>query len=138
MIAEYLHKQAMVKSREVLSAAKYLAITCDVVTTLDNQSWISIHAYCVQDFYRQSILISLERLTEGASVARLAFTIIDAMSNYGGQTKDELRQKFVSFGTDGTAVFQVKILTSCFLLFLISILHFHLSGTSVLLSSCLA
>jgi hypothetical protein len=49
----------MVKSREVLSAAKYLAITYDEVMPLDNQSWISIHAYCVQDFYRQSILISL-------------------------------------------------------------------------------
>jgi hypothetical protein len=52
LIAEYLYKQVMVKSREVLSAAKYLAITCDEVTTVDNQSWISIHAYCVQDFYR--------------------------------------------------------------------------------------
>jgi hypothetical protein len=104
----------MVKSREVLSAAKYLAITCDEVTTVDNQSWISIHPYCVQDFYSQPILISLERLTEGASTAKLAITIIDAMLNHGGQTKDELRHKFVSFGTDGAAIFQVKILTSCF------------------------
>jgi hypothetical protein len=36
-------------------------------------------------------LISLERLTEGASTTRLAITIIDAMTNHGGQTKDELR-----------------------------------------------
>jgi hypothetical protein len=133
MIAEYLHKQVMVKSREVLSAAKYLAITCDEVTTLDNQSWISIHAYCLQDFSRQPILISLERLTEGASAGRLAIIIIDAMINHGGQSKDELRQKFVSFGADGVAVFQVKILTSCFLLLAISDLLFHLSGTSILL-----
>lgn len=52
LIAEYLHKQVMVKSREVLSAAKYLAITCDEVTTVDNQNWISIHTYCMQDFYK--------------------------------------------------------------------------------------
>jgi hypothetical protein len=105
LIAEYLYKQVMVKSRDVLSAAKYLAITCDEVTTLDNQSWISIHAYCVQDFYRQPILVSLECLTEGASTTKLASTLIDAMSNHGGQSKDDLRQKFVSFGADGGAVF---------------------------------
>jgi hypothetical protein len=76
-------------------------------------------------------LISLERLTEGASAARLAITIIDAMTNHGGQTKDELRQKFVSFGVDGATVFQVKILTSCFLILVILVLHFHLSGTFI-------
>jgi hypothetical protein len=54
-------------------------------------------------------LILLERLTEGASAARLAITIIDAMTNHGGQTKDDLRLKFVSFGADGAVVFQVQI-----------------------------
>jgi hypothetical protein len=122
LIAEYLHKQVMVKSREVLSAAKYLAITCDEVTTVDNQSWISIHAYCMQDFYHQPILISLECLTEGASATRLAIIIVDAMLNHGGQTKDELRQKFVSFGADGAVVFQVKILTSCYFNFLLLVM----------------
>jgi hypothetical protein len=91
LIAKYLHKQVMVKSREILSVVKYLAILCDEVTAMENQRWINIHAYCVQDFYRQSILISLERLTKGASTTRLAITIIDAMTNHGGQTKDELR-----------------------------------------------
>ena len=82
LIVEYLHKQVMVKSREVLSATKYLAITCDEVTTVDNQSWISIHAYCVQDFYRQPILISLECLTKGSFATRLAITINNAMINF--------------------------------------------------------
>jgi hypothetical protein len=76
----------------------------------------------VQDFYHQPILISLERLTEGASAARLAITIVDAVLNHGGQTKDELRQKFVSFGADGAAVFQVKILTSCYFNFLLLVM----------------
>lgn len=108
MIADYLHAQVMRRAKEVLASAHYIAITCDEVTTVDNQSWISIHAYYVVDFYRQPVLVSLERLTEGASAGRLATTIVDALATHGGLHKDDLRKKFTSFGADGASVFQVS------------------------------
>jgi hypothetical protein len=112
LIAKYLYRQVMMKVVEVLAAARYVAITCDEVTTMDNQSWISIYAYVVEDFYRKPILVSLEQLTDGASAARLATTILDAMTTHGGLTREDLRKKLISFGADGAAVFQVSILTS--------------------------
>jgi hypothetical protein len=62
----------------------------------------------VVDFYRQPVLVSLERLTEGASAGRLATTIVDALATHGGLHKDDLRKKFTSFGADGASVFQVS------------------------------
>jgi len=109
MIADYLHAQVMRRAKEVLASAHYIAVTCDEVTTVDNQSWISIHAYYVIDFYRQPVLVSLERLTEGASAGRVAATIVDALATHGGLQKEDLRKKFTSFGTDGASVFQVSL-----------------------------
>jgi hypothetical protein len=105
LIAKYLYRQVMMKVVEVLAAARYVAITCDEVTTMDNQSWISIYAYVVEDFYRKPILVSLEQLTDGASAARPTMTILDAMTTHGGLTMEDVRQKLISFGANGAVVF---------------------------------
>jgi hypothetical protein len=33
----------------VVSGAKYMSLSCDEVTTVDNELWISIHAYVLVD-----------------------------------------------------------------------------------------
>jgi len=108
LMAEYLHAQVMQKAREVIHGGKFLSISVDEVTTVDNQAWISIHAYVVQDFYRTPILVSVERLTEGAIAPKLAEVIVDALFAHGGLTPQHLLSKFVSFGADGASVFQVN------------------------------
>ena len=72
-------------------------MTSDEVITVDNQSWISIHAYYVEDFYWQLVLVSHERLIEGASASRLAIYIFEALNTHGGIDKEDLREKFTSF-----------------------------------------
>jgi hypothetical protein len=99
----------MQKAREVIHGGKFLSISVDEVTTVDNQAWISIHAYVVQDFYRTPILVSVERLTEGATAPKLAEVIVDALFVHGGLTPQHLLSKLVSFGADGASVFQVII-----------------------------
>ncbi len=42
-MAESLFNVVQTKRKEVVSTTPYFSITCDEVTTLDNQSWISIH-----------------------------------------------------------------------------------------------
>jgi hypothetical protein len=48
-MVECIHKQIIKKVNEVITSSKYLALSCDEVTMIDNQSWISIHSYVVQD-----------------------------------------------------------------------------------------
>ena len=97
LMAEYLYAQVMQKAREVIHGGKFLSISVDEVTTVDNQAWISIHAYVVQDFYRTPILVSVERLTEGATAPKLAQVIVDALFTHGGLTSQHLLSKFISF-----------------------------------------
>jgi hypothetical protein len=33
--------------KKIISSSKYLALFCDEVTIIDNQSWIAIHFYVV-------------------------------------------------------------------------------------------
>ena len=71
MIVDYLHAQVMRQTKEVLAFAKYIVVTCDKVTIVDNLLHISIHAYYVQDSYMQPLLVSFERLIEGEFVGCL-------------------------------------------------------------------
>jgi hypothetical protein len=54
-----LHKQVIKKMKKVVASLKYLALSCDEVTTIDNQSWISIHYDVIQDWCHLPILIFL-------------------------------------------------------------------------------
>jgi hypothetical protein len=61
-MAKCMHKQ-IIKKIEKFVSFKYLALSCDEVTMIDNQSWISIHSYVVQNWYHIPILIYLEQVT---------------------------------------------------------------------------
>jgi hypothetical protein len=49
VMVECMHKQIIKRVKEVIASSKYLALFCDEITTIENQSWISIHSYVVQD-----------------------------------------------------------------------------------------
>lgn len=44
-MAENLFKVVQVVTKKVVSATPYFFVTCNEVTTSDNQSWINIHVY---------------------------------------------------------------------------------------------
>jgi len=48
-MVECMHKQIIKKVKEVIANSKYLALSCDEITIIENQSWISTHSYVVQD-----------------------------------------------------------------------------------------
>jgi len=48
VMAECMHKQ-IIKRKKIITSSKYLALSCDKVTTIDNQSWIYIYSYVAQD-----------------------------------------------------------------------------------------
>jgi hypothetical protein len=49
VMVECMHKQVIKRIKEVIVSSTYLALSCDEVTTIDNQSWIFIHSYVIQD-----------------------------------------------------------------------------------------
>ncbi len=49
-IVEHVHNRVLATSKFTIQAVRFVALICDGLTTLDNQSWISIHGYCVEDW----------------------------------------------------------------------------------------
>jgi hypothetical protein len=56
-MARAMHNVVLKQMKMVLWQNKFISISCDEVTILDNQSWISVHAYVVENWRKQPILL---------------------------------------------------------------------------------
>ena len=97
-LADCLFQQAQLKIKEVMKSARFFSVTCDEVTTLDTQSWISIHGYVCEGWERKPMLLSLERVLDGGGSNNLTQVIVEAIKNQGGITEADLQTRFASFG----------------------------------------
>jgi hypothetical protein len=48
-MAEFMHQTVMKATRATIQAAHYVNLSCDEVSTIDNQSWFYVHYYVVQN-----------------------------------------------------------------------------------------
>ncbi len=65
LMVECMHKKYNKKLKKVIVSFKYLALCCDEVITIDNQSWVSINCYVVQDWCCLFLLNFREQVIEG-------------------------------------------------------------------------
>jgi uncharacterized protein (DUF2132 family) len=103
-MAESINQIVMQKMAEMLGAARYVAITCDEVTTADCQSWISIHAYIIRDWERYPILLQIERVVHGTRLENITRTVLSTLSDDGGLSKLHIRDHLMCFSADGISV----------------------------------
>jgi hypothetical protein len=89
-----------------MKATNFISISCDEVTSVDNQSWLSLHAYIIKEWSQIPILLSLERVVEGADAGNLTRVIIQALLTVGGLTGESLSSKLICFGANGVSIFQ--------------------------------
>jgi hypothetical protein len=65
--------------QEIFASSRYLVFSSDEITTIDNQSWISIHCYLLQYWCCLLVLISLEQIIERGRSDNLTQVIMDVM-----------------------------------------------------------
>ena len=70
----------------MVNAAPYFSISCDEVTTLDNQYWISIHVYTIQDWRIMPMFLYLQRVAEGGGGDNITKMIFGVVINACGFT----------------------------------------------------
>jgi hypothetical protein len=87
-------------TKKVLAEARFYAIPADEVTTVDNESWLSMHIYIVVP-----ILLSLSRLTEDNSASAVKECIMTSLSRHRGLLDNVVAEKLVCFGTDRVSIF---------------------------------
>jgi hypothetical protein len=93
-------------TKKIISQARYFAISADEVTTVDHESWLSVHIYLCIGFSRVSVLLGLFCLVQGNGASALKEAIITCISCHGGLSENVVAERMVSFGADGVSVFQ--------------------------------
>ncbi len=63
--------------------ANYLALTYEEVNTIDTQSWISVHAYVVNNWEYLPILIVLEKVINSGGNDNITKVITNAFGYQG-------------------------------------------------------
>jgi len=88
-----------------IQKVRLIFISIDEVTTMDFQSWLSIHVYLVDGWKFNPILLTLEQLVNGGTIDNLTKVIMDNVLQYEGLSKFDLVSKLISFGAHGVLVF---------------------------------
>ncbi len=91
---------------ECLLIVKFISLSCDEVTTIDNQSWLSMHVYMIDLWKQIPILLNLQQMVNGASSNNLTSLIVQRLINYGGYSETNITNKLVCFAIDGVTIFQ--------------------------------
>ncbi len=105
-MVECMCKKYNKKLKKVIISFKYLALSCDEVITIDNQSWVSIHCYVVQDWCCLFLLIFRKQVTKGKGLNNLIKILIGALEKHGVISNVGATTKLISFKVDGANVFQ--------------------------------
>jgi hypothetical protein len=104
-LADHMHMVVLEKLKETIKSARFLAISCDEVTSCDSGQWLSLHAYVVLDWVRIPVLLYLSKV-EGQGADALTEVIVRALMTEGGLSWEEIGQKLICFGADDVSVFQ--------------------------------
>jgi hypothetical protein len=82
-----------------------MSLTYDEVSTIDNQNWLSIHAYMVQNWLQIPILLCLDEVAR-SSIDNLIQIFMQALMHEKGLTKDLIGKKLLTFIANGIPIFQ--------------------------------
>jgi hypothetical protein len=105
-IAKCLHDIVLQRTKEVITSAKYISVSCDEVTSQSKESWASSTAYIVVNWECRPIPLVVTRFYDGASSTTLLATLLETLEQYGGLPHHDIVAKLVSFRADGVSGFQ--------------------------------
>jgi hypothetical protein len=106
-MATYMHEVVVNKIRNLVQSVQFISLSCDEVTTCDQQSWVLIHAYVVGGWQRIFLLLSLQQVVDGATLDNLKCIIVDVQVLYGDLTQESITYELITFGVDGVSVLRV-------------------------------
>jgi hypothetical protein len=88
-----------------VQCAQFIAISADEVTACDNSSWISIHAYLVENWERVPLLLKVQKLVAGTKANDIVAVLVAVLEERGGLKNVDIQKRLVSVGADGDSVF---------------------------------
>jgi hypothetical protein len=83
-MAKAMHNVVLKQTSFVLQQNMFISISCDEITTQDNQSWILVHAYVVENWRRQLVLLNLEKVVDEGTSNNLIVDVVCSLIDLGG------------------------------------------------------
>jgi len=93
-----MDQNVMEATKATMGVVWYVVLSCDEVFIVDNQYWLIVHCYVVQNWARILILISLDLLFEGSSSDNQTKVIMEALTIGGGCQEIRLLKSSFSLG----------------------------------------
>jgi hypothetical protein len=105
-MANCMSKQILKQIQTIVVKASFLFLNADEVITIDNQSWISMHAYVMHAWKKKFIILTLQHIVDGGNVDNLTAVIVQAFMLQGGLTQEETTKRLICFGANRASIFQ--------------------------------
>jgi hypothetical protein len=83
-MVECITNVVLATTKTTIQTTNYIFVSCDEVTSIDNQSWIFVHGYVVEDFNRFPILLNMEQVKDGCTTNNLMKMIQSSIQVLGG------------------------------------------------------
>jgi hypothetical protein len=93
-------------TKVVVGEAKVFNLSADEVTSINGQSWLSIHIYISIGFKRVSILLALMRLVDGNSADVVKESIYAMLLWHIGLSQAQVAERLICFVAHGVSMFQ--------------------------------
>jgi hypothetical protein len=108
-----MHCIVVIEIKVGIHVTRYLAISCNEVTTINNQAWVSPYLfYLMEGLKHMLILLNLERSLDDGMINNLTNMIQNSLLVYGGLTMNEISSKLV---------FLVLMVSMCLYVFIIGV-----------------
>jgi hypothetical protein len=109
-MVECMSNVVFITTEVAIHKVNFIFVSCDEVTNIDNQSWILVHVYVVEDFKRIPILVNLQCVTKGASTNNPTTIIKNFVAKFKRPLNYDMTMKVVCFNANGASTFQnIKI-----------------------------
>jgi hypothetical protein len=89
----------------IVHATRYLAICCDKMMMINNQSWVNIHIHLMDGFKCISILLDFKRPTDCGTTNNLTNVILNLFTIYGGITTKKIDNKLIYINFNDVVLF---------------------------------
>ncbi len=78
-MANYMFEQILKQIQTIVTKANFLSLSVDEVTIVDNQYWISVHAYVMHAWKKIPILLTHQHVVEGGNVDKTIIIIAQTL-----------------------------------------------------------
>jgi hypothetical protein len=74
-MGEHIHYQVLKAPKVAILGASFFSNSCDEVTFIDNQQWLLIHVYVLDNWVHTSLLLSMAQVIDGLYAKKYVVTL---------------------------------------------------------------